>query len=401
MDEDLLADLILRNKTKIVLLILDGLGGLPLEPGGKTELEAADTPNLDQLASRSALGLTVPVAPGVTSGSGPGHLAIFGYDPIEYQIGRGAMEALGVDFDLGMNDLAARGNFCTVDEQGTLVDRRAGRLPSDKSSQLITELNSIRVGEVEFAARMVKEHRFALVMRGENLNDGLSETDPLKNGCQPLPVTALREDSQYSANLINEYIIQARGLLHEKQPANMILLRGFARLPKIPGFQERYGLNAAAIAVNGMYRGVARMVGMSILPVPGETPLDEITTLEQHWDQYDFFYIHIKKTDTAGEDGDYWRKVRAIEEIDALIPRITALHPDVLIVGGDHSSPAVLKSHSWHPVPLMMYSDYVREDRIPEFGERACLRGSLGILPAKLVMPLALANAGRLAKYGA
>ena len=346
-------------------------------------------------------GLTLPVQYGVTAGSGPGHLAIFGYDPEQNVIGRGAMEALGVDIELGVDDVAARGNFCCVDENEILIDRRAGRLPTEQSRVLVDGLNEIKVEGTEFFARIVKEHRFALVMRGHHLGDGLTETDPLKNGCPPLQVCATRPDSETTARYLNEYLIKARYYLKDKHPANMILLRGFAKLPAIPGYREQFGLNAAAIAVNGMYKGVARMVGMTVLPVNGDSPADEFTTLEQHWDEYDFFYLHIKKTDTAGEDGDFWRKVRAIEEIDALIPRLLALKPDVVIVGGDHSSPAVMKSHSWHPVPLLIHSQYVREDGIAEFGERACSRGSLGVLPAKYVMPIALANAGRLSKFGA
>jgi 2,3-bisphosphoglycerate-independent phosphoglycerate mutase len=181
----------------------------------------------------------------------------------------------------------------------------------------------------------------------------------------------------------------------------MILLRGFGRFPRVPSFRELYGLRAAAIAVNGMYRGVARSTGMTLLSVDGDTPADEFAALEKNWDGYDFFYLHIKKTDTAGESGDFAGKVRAIEEVDALMPRLMALGPDVVIVGGDHSSPALLRSHSWHPVPTLLFSRLVRADGIAEFGERACARGSLGVQPAKRVLPMALANAGRLAKFGA
>lgn len=401
MEDELLKELITANNTKIAMIILDGLGGLPLEKGGKTELESAATPHMNALAADSALGLTIPVRMGVTSGSGPGHLGIFGYDPVEHQIGRGAMEALGVDFDLAADDVAARGNFCTVDNQGIITDRRAGRLPTSESEGLVEMMDGIQIEDVTFEVRVVKEHRFALVMHGSGLSSNISETDPLKTGHPPLPAQALDAASTKAARLVNEYITLAQNKLHDRSPANMITLRGFAQLPQIPSFQERYRLNAAAIAVNGMYKGVSRMVGMTILPVEGDTPADEFATLEKYWNQYDFFYLHIKKTDTAGEDGDFWRKVRAIEEIDGLIPRLTKLNPDVIIIGGDHSSPAVLKFHSWHPVPLLVYGKHVRADGISEFGERACTRGSLGVIPAKEVMPLALANAGRLAKYGA
>lgn len=401
MNAEFLQKLIQPAQTKIVMLIMDGLGGLPREPGGLTELETARTPNLDALAARSALGLTVPVAPGVTPGSGPGHLAIFGYDPIRYEIGRGALEALGVDFELGPDDVAARGNFCTVDDAGLLTDRRAGRLPTEVSRGLVERLRAIRLDGAECFIEPVKEHRFAFVLRGAGLEDALSDSDPQQTGVPPLPVRATAAGSERAAALANQFIAAARALLADERPANMIMLRGFARLPTLPPFAERYGLHAAAIAVNGMYRGVARLAGMSVLDAPGGTIADEFAALERHWPDFDFFYLHVKQTDTAGEKGDFDGKVRVIEEVDSLLPRLLALAPDVVIVSGDHSSPAVLMSHSWHPVPTLLYARHVRADGIAHFGETACARGSLGVLPAIHVMPLALANAGRLAKYGA
>ena len=388
-------------QTKIAMIIMDGLGGLPLEPGGKTELESAHTPNLDALAAQSALGLTIPVGPGITPGSGPGHLAIFGYDPIQNEIGRGALEALGVDFELGPEDVAARGNFCSVDAGGLLVDRRAGRLPTEASRELVKLLRTIHIDGVEIFLETVKEHRFAFVMRGSDLGDGLADTDPQKTGVPALPVVALRPDSEKAACLVNQFVEQARKLLAGRYPANMILLRGFAQLPALPTYAELFGLRAAAIAVNGMYRGVAKLAGMTVLKLDGNTLEDEFAALEKHWNTFDFFYLHVKKTDTLGEKGDFWGKAGAIEEVDALLPRLMALKPDVVIVGGDHSSPAVLKSHSWHPVPTLLYSRCVRADGIAEFGERACAHGSLGVLPAKDIMPIALANAQRISKYGA
>jgi 2,3-bisphosphoglycerate-independent phosphoglycerate mutase len=396
-----LRDRIIPAPTKIVMLIMDGLGGLPQKPGGKTELETAVKPNLNNLAAQAELGLTVPVGPGITAGSGPGHLAIFGYDPIEYEIGRGALEALGVDFDLDIQDIAARGNFCTLDPKGNLLDRRAGRLPTSESLELAGLLRTIRVDGANFFIEPVKEHRFAFVIRGQGLGDALTETDPLKNGVPPLVLQALNHDSEKTAQFVNQFIEKACQLLANKRPANMILLRGFTKFPKIPSYQELFGLNPAAIAVNGMYRGVARLAGMTVLELDGNTLTDEFTALEKNWKDFDFFYIHIKKTDTCGENGDFEGKVRAIEEVDAQIPRLMALQPDVAIIGGDHSTPSVLKSHSWHSVPVLLYSRYTRGNGKAEFGEEACAHGSLGILPAKEIMPIALAHAGRVAKYGA
>lgn len=401
MDFKFLHELIVPAQSKIILLIMDGLGGLPLQPGGKTELETACTPNLDALAAKSALGLTQPAGPGITVGSGPGHLAIFGYDPIEYEIGRGVLEALGVDFELGPEDVAARGNFCSVDDNGIITDRRAGRIPTEVASKLINLLRTIQVDGVKFYIEPVKEHRFVFVMRALGLGDALSETDPLKVGVSTLPVRALDCESERGAHYVNQFIEQARCLLADQHPANMITLRGFAKLPCIPTYPELYGLRSAAIAINGMYRGVARLAGMEVLHVHGDTIADEFATLEACWGDFDFLYLHVKKTDTCGEAGDFQGKVRVIEEVDSLIPRLLALDPDVIIVGGDHSSPAILKSHSWHPVPVLVYGKYARADGISEFGEHACLRGSLGVLPAKHIIPIALAHAGRITKYGA
>ncbi len=401
MESEFLHELVIPAQTKIVLLVLDGLGGLPREPGGTTELETAQTPNLDALAVRSILGLSQPAEPGVTVGSGPGHLALFGYDPVVHRIGRGVMEALGVDFDIGPCDVAARGNFCQVDSSGRVTDRRAGRLANAISQELVEILNTIKIPDAEFFVRLVKEHRFAMLIRGQGLGTEVTETDPMKNGVPPLQSRPLRPDSIRTAELINQFVCQAAGLLTGKQPANMILLRGFDKFPEIPQFEELHGLHPAAIAVNGMYRGVARLAGMTVLEVDGSQAADEFSALEKHWNDFDFFFIHIKRTDTCGEAGDFDGKVGAIEEVDGLLPRLMALNPDVVIVGGDHSSPAVLKSHSWHPVPLLLYSKYCRADGIPEFGERACGRGSLGVLPARHILSLALANAGRLTKYGA
>jgi 2,3-bisphosphoglycerate-independent phosphoglycerate mutase len=398
---DFYKQLVIRAQTKIVMLIMDGLGGLPRDPGGKTELETACTPNLDALASQSALGMTIPVAPGVTPGSGPGHLALFGYDPVHHEIGRGAMEALGVDFDLQPDDLAARGNFCSLDAAGRISDRRAGRIPTEKSQELIKLLSTIKLPGSQVFLRSIKEHRFAMILRSADLGVALTETDPQKTGIPPLPARALDSGSEKSAELINRFIHSARELLVDQPNANMILLRGFAKLPVLPTFMDRYGLKAAAIAIHGMYRGVARMVGMQILTLEGQTLPDEFSAVERHWDHFDFFYLHVKNVDTFGEMGDFDGKVRAIEEVDALLPRLTALKPDVIVVGGDHSSPAILRAHSWHPVPLLIYSHFARYEGASKFGEQACLHGGLGILPATQVMPLALANALRMAKYGA
>ena len=400
-DFALMKELHIASQSKIVMLVLDGLGGLPMEPGGPTELEAAHTPNLDTLAAESICGLSVPIAPGVTPGSGPAHLALFGYDPLRYEIGRGVLEACGIGFPLGPDDVAARGNFCTVDENGLITDRRAGRIPTAKGADLCQILRAIQLPDVETFVEPVKDYRFVLVLRGEGLSGGLTETDPQQLGVPPRKVEALIPEAQPTAELLNQWIAQARELLADQHPANMVLLRGPDKTPLLPGMAEVYGLKAAAIASYPMYRGVAKLVGMDILET-GETVEEEVATLTAYWAEYDFFFVHVKKTDTAGEDGDFARKAAVIEHVDeVVIPVVVSLQPDVLIVTGDHSTPALLRSHSWHPVPTLLRSKYCRPDPVQTFGERACMGGGLGVFPATDLMPLAMANALRLTKLGA
>lgn len=398
---DLMKELHIAGQTKIVMLVIDGLGGLPVEPGGPTELEAARTPNLDALAAESICGLSVPISPGVTPGSGPAHLALFGYDPLRYEIGRGVLEACGIGFPLERSDVAARGNFCSADENGLITDRRAGRIPTERGAELCEMLRAIQLPDVETFVEPVKEYRFVLVLRGEDLSGGLTETDPQQLGVPPRQVKALIPEAQPTAELFNQWIAQAQELLADQHPANMVLLRGSDHTPLLPSMAEVYGLRAAAIASYPMYRGVAKLVGMDILET-GEIPEEEVETLKTHWAEYDFFFFHVKKTDSAGEDGDFARKASVIEHVDeAVVPAIASLEPDVFIVTGDHSTPALLKSHSWHPVPTLLRSRYCRPDEVKAFGERACMRGGLGVFPATDLMPLAMANALRLTKYGA
>jgi len=401
MELDFVRRLVKPAESKIVLLVMDGLGGLPREAGGLTELEAANTPNLDALAVQSICGLHQPVGFGVTPGSGPSHLALFGYDPIRFQIGRGVLEALGVGFDLTSQDVAARGNFCTVDEQGRITDRRAGRISTEKNRELCALLRQIRLPDVELFVEPVKEYRFLLVLRGEGLSDEVIDTDPQEVGHPPLEPTASSPEAAKTARVVSQFVAEARRVLAGHAPANMVLLRGFSKRPTWPTMAEVFGLRAAAIAAYPMYRGVARLVGMEVLDT-GERLEDEFDTLERRWRDFDFFYLHVKRTDSAGEDGDYDRKVALIEEVDAQLPRLLALRPGVVIVTGDHSTPSVLRSHSWHPVPALLWSPHCRPDGVNRFGERACAAGSLGpMIPAVELMPIALANAMRLEKFGA
>ena len=386
--------------SKIVLYVADGLGGLPLQPGGKTELETANTPHLDALAQRGVLGMSIPVLPGIAPGSGPGHLGLFGYDPLKYDIGRGVLEALGIDFSLTDRDVAVRGNFVTVDSDGNISDRRAGRVSSEIAAKLCEKLDSITIPGVEVFVRHVKEYRFVIVIRGEGLGGNVNDTDPQRTGVPPLKPQGNDPASQKTAAILAEFTRQAGELLKHDQPANLLTMRGIARMPPIPKFQDVYGTRAAAIAVYPMYRGLARLVDMDILDA-GHSLEDQMKCLRDNWDKYDFFFIHFKYTDSTGEDGNFDAKVRRTEEYDSGIPHIVALKPDVLIVTGDHSTPAKMKSHSGHPVPTMLVADNCRFDGSRQFGESACRVGELGLFEAKYLMLQALAHAGRLEKYGA
>jgi 2,3-bisphosphoglycerate-independent phosphoglycerate mutase len=388
------------NNSKIVLLVADGLGGLPVEPGGKTELETAGTPNLDACVREGVCGLSIPVLPGITPGSGPGHLGLFGYDPLEYRIGRGILEALGIHFAVGPRDVAARGNFCTVDAAGKITDRRAGRPPTERCVAMCRKMQEIRVPGVELFVEPVREHRFVVVFRGENLGDAVNDTDPQQTGVKPLDAQGQDEASQRTARAVNQFVSEAARVLKTEAPTNMVTVRGFARYPKIVTMQEVYGVKPACIAVYPMYKGLARLVGMDVLDA-GATLSDQINTLHRAWDEYDFFFLHYKYTDSTGEDGNFPAKVEMIERLDAELPRIRELNPDVLIVTGDHSTPSKLRSHSWHPVPTLLCAKTCRSDGVVEFGESYCLHGGLGQFQAKYLMPLALAHAERLGKYGA
>jgi len=396
---DLVRKLKQENGSKIVLCVLDGLGGLPRPQTQRSELEQADTRNIDRLASVSDLGLTIPVGLGITPGSGPGHLALFGYDPYEFDIGRGVLEAVGIDFELGPNDVAARGNLCTLDSSGLISDRRAGRVATEVSTKIVELLRGIQVDGIEVLVEPVRDHRFVLVLRGDGLGAAVSTTDPQRKGAAPLLAAGGDTASAVTAVKVNDFVAQATELLRGEEQANGLTLRGFAKYPHLPQYQDVWGLRAAALAVYPMYRGLAKLVGMTPLPCPDGME-QQIATARENWDEFDYFFIHYKKTDAAGEDGDFDAKVHSLEEFDRYVPALRDLGADVLMMGGDHSTPALMAAHSWHPVPFLLHSRHVRGGG-GEFNETDCARGQLGTFPAVEAMALAMANAGRFEKYGA
>jgi len=388
------------SSSKIILLVIDGLGGLPHPETGKTELETANTPNLDGLAAKGVCGLSYQVGPGITSGSAPGHLALFGYDPVSFNIGRGALEAVGIDFDLQPGDVAARGNFCTVDKTDLITDRRAGRISTKQCAELCQLLDRLVIENVKIFIRPVREHRFIAVFREGDLSPDVSDSDPQQVGVAPKVITVLSPEAKRMASIANQFVAQAKATLTEHLPANMVLLRGFSQRSHFPTMGEIYHLKPAAIAGYPMYRGLARLVGMEVMETRTSIE-DEFATLKQNYTHYDFFFLHIKGTDSAGEDGDFERKAKIIEQVDKALPELISLQPDVIVVTGDHSTPALLKGHSWHPVPVLLYSKWCRRDRVSEFSESACVLGGLGRFSATQIMPLAMANALKLTKFGA
>ena len=401
--QKLIKDLIQKNNTKILFIVLDGLGGLPLN--GKTELEVANKPNLNAIAARSACGLHIPVGMGITPGSGPGHLSLFGYDPVECQIGRGVLEALGLGIELKKTDIAIRVNYATV-VNGIVKDRRAGRIPTDESRKITERLQKKikRIDDVEIIFGPGMEHRFAAVLRfPDRLPKGaasIKDTDPQKEGKKPVPVTPTTSQAKKAAKVVEKLISKICELIKKEPQANSVLMRGFSQVPDIPHFEEVYGLKPLCIAVYPMYRGLARLIGMEAPALSGDIP-EEIDFLKKNYKGYDFFFLHVKKIDSYGEDGNFEGKALKIGEFDNALPEILNLNPDVLVITGDHSTPSILKSHSWHPVPVLLNSPYVLGGTCNEFSERECLKGELGIFPTVNLMTLALANAGRLKKFGA
>lgn len=408
--EALMQELTKTADTKIVLVVLDGLGGLPVpQLDGKTELEAAHTPNLDELAKSAMLGLCEPIFPGISPGSSAGHFALFGYDPLRYYVGRGVLEALGIGFPLQDGDVAIRANFARVRYEGDIpivVDRRAGRPTTDETKRLCAKLRDAihEFDDVQVLIEPVKEHRFVIVLRGEGLGEGVQDTDPQGTGKPPLPPEPDPDtpENRRTADIAAKMIDRIAELLRDEPKANFALLRGFAKRPKWISFHELYKLNACCIAVYPMYRGLAQLVGMTVLDFDGDTIADEVAALRRVFNNYDFFFLHIKPADSRGEDGDFRGKMAILQEFDRNLPELLALKPDVLAITGDHSTPATYKAHSWHPVPLLIHSRWcIPDPKVEGFGERSCAKGTLGKIPAKFLMSLLLAHAERLERYQA
>jgi 2,3-bisphosphoglycerate-independent phosphoglycerate mutase len=397
---ELISNLSIEGESKIVFFVIDGLGGLPCDNGRETELSEAHTPNLDALARGSICGLIDPISPGIIPGSGPAHLSLFGYDPFQYEIGRGVLGALGIGFPLEPEDVVARGNFATLDEKGIIVDRRAGRISTTRNRELCKLLDGMEIERVKIFVKPIKEHRISVIFRGEGLEEDVTDSDPQKVGSFPLVVRPKGKGAEKTASIVNRFLSRSQEVLKDFFPTNVILLRGFSRHVRFPLFDEVYKVKAAAIAAYPMYQGIARLLGMRVFPC-GEEVEDVISVLREHYENFDFFYIHVKTPDSLGEDGNFRGRVEFFERIDKALPSLLELRPDVLVVTGDHSTPARLRSHSWHPVPFLLHSAVCRVDEVQRFSELECARGELGRFSALNVMALVLSNSGRLKKFGA
>ena len=401
---DLISSLIKTNNTKIIVLVIDGIGGLAHPSTGQTALEYASTPNLDILTSEGTTGQILPIDYGITPGSGPAHLSLFGYDAIASQIGRGILEAYGVGMNVSGSDVAVRGNFCTTDQDGNIIDRRAGRI-SDKIAQPLVELlKEIDIEGVDIELRHVSQHRFVAVFKGNELSDAVYDTDPQVINEKPLLPKPKNLEANRTVEILNHWIDSAEEILGDRKDANMVILRGFSHNPGLRSFIDKYGLNASCIAAYPMYKGIARLVGMEIVENVGKEVYEQFKLAKNVLDdgQSDYLYIHVKETDSCGEDGDYSGKVKIIEEIDKNIKILVEANPSVIVVTGDHSTPSIMSSHSWHPVPLLIWApETVRIDSNKLFGEESCASGGIGTIKAKYLMNLILAHSQRLKKFGA
>ncbi len=402
----LYSKLLVKTNAKLALIVLDGLGDIATGgPDSSTPLEAAQTPNLDAITQNAAQGRMIPVAPGITPGSGPGHLGLFGYDPLEFQVGRGVIEALGLGIDLKPGDVCARANFCTMDSKGLVTDRRAGRIATEICEELCEVLSKKikKIGDTQVIIRAGKEHRFVVIFRGKGLEGPLTDSDPNREGL-PIatvkPTDAKSAKQKKAAKLVADFYAAALPLLAKKKPANGFLMRGIAHQPAIPTFDERYGLRAAAIAVYPMYKGLAQLVGMAKIEGP-QTIAEQFERYVAEYDNYDYFFIHYKYTDKAGEDGNFNAKKKAIEDLDAALPILLRKKPDVLAITGDHSTPVAMKGHSWHPQPVLITSACSGSDKLDRFTETGANMGSLGVFEAKYLMRLMQANAKMFDKFGA
>ncbi|HVU08311.1 MAG TPA: 2,3-bisphosphoglycerate-independent phosphoglycerate mutase [Verrucomicrobiae bacterium] len=404
--DTLYSELTLKTKAKLALVVLDGLGDIATkEQNYLTPLEAATTPNLDALSKNSAQGRMIPVAPGITPGSGPGHLGLFGYDPLEFQVGRGVIETLGLGMELKPGDVCARANFATLDAKGIVTDRRAGRIPTATCEKLVALLSSKikKIGDVEVIIKAGLEHRFALIFRGKGLEGPLTDADPNREGF-PIPTVYPRDENnaaqKKTAALVAEFYKLALPIIAKEKPANGFLMRGIAHQPHIPLFEDRYQLKPAALAVYPMYKGLAQLVGMKKIEGP-QTIAQQFERYLAEYNNFDFFFIHYKYTDKYGEDGNFAAKRKAIEDFDAALPILLKKKPDVLVITGDHSTPCALKGHSWHPQPVLLHSEFSGSDKLERFTETGANLGSLGVFESKFLIRLMQANAKMFDKFGA
>ncbi len=398
---------------KIVFIVFDGLADRPIkELGNKTPLEVANKPNLDELAKRGVNGLLDIISPGKRIGSDVAHLSILGYDPYKYYTGRGPLEASGIGLELDSNDVAFRANFATVSEDFTVIDRRAGRI-KEGTKELEKAINEIDIG-VDFIFKASVAHRGALVLKGKGLSDKVSDTDPHEVGVKVMEAKPLEntKEAKRTAEIINEFTKKVHEVLNNHRvnverakrglpKANIVLLRGAGRTPKLEPFEKRYGIKGACIAKTAIIKGIARLLGMEVIDSK-EDFLERGKQIFEALNRNDFVLLNIKEPDEAGHDGNYEKKIKIIEEADKMIGMfLDYVEENYLVVLSDHTTPVSFRDHTGDEVPVLIAGPEVRSDDVTTFSERSVYKGYLNRIRALDLMTYMLNLTNRLEKYGA
>jgi len=410
--------------SKVLIVLLDGLGDRPSRSlNGMTPLQMAHKPGLDELAAEGITGIMDPVAPGIPVGSDTGHLSILGYDPYRYYTGRGPLEALGAGMDLRPGDVAFRVNFATVGDDWTVIDRRAGRISTEEARALGEAIREMAAGfdsEFRFEFLSTVEHRGVLVMRGDGLSDEVTDVDPHREGVKaemPRPRSQTPE-AERTARELERFLRRAREVLESHplnvervkkglRPANAILPRGAGKMPKLPSLRERFGVSSVVIAGGALYRGVCRAAGMDVRIVPTATGTlntdlnAKFNAAFESLRTYDLVFLHIKGTDTASHDRNPAVKASFIEKVDReLRARIDQLQDVVVCVTGDHTTSSIDGRHHGDPVPILIWGEGVRRDKVVRFDEVSCADGALGRIRGLDVMNVLMDLVGRVEMFG-
>lgn len=403
-------------------MIIDGMGDRPLkELGYKTPLEAAITPNMDKMAENGICGIMDPIKPGIRPGSDTSHISILGYDPYEVYTGRGPFEAAGVGVDVLPGDIAFRCNFSTADEDGIIIDRRAGRI-REGTEELARSINGINIDQdVEVIFKESTGHRAVLVLRGNGLSDQVSDADPKHEGKAPKMVVAIdgSQEANKTANILNKIVKKSYEVLKNhplnlkridagKPPANIIIPRGAGAVPNVQPFGEKYGLKPVCIAETGLIKGIAKIAGMELVDIKGatggiDTNLENIKNgiIETASKDYDFMLINVDGADEAGHDGQMDEKIKFIEKVDVVIGELMRIEDIYFILTADHSTPISTMDHTGDPVPIVICGPEVRVDDVKNFNERSVTKGGLCRIRGNNIMDILMDLMNLSTKFGA